>query len=65
MRIPHELQPLARQARKSGWSICPGNAGHLRWVSPDGAVIHTPGSPSTNRARVYTRWKLRRAGLSI
>lgn len=65
MRIPHELQPLAKAARKAGWVIDVRGSGHLRWTSPDGLVITSAASPSSNRTSLYVRWKLRHAGLDI
>lgn len=41
-----EINKLMRQARKQGWDITQINNGHLKWVSPIGAVLYTSFSPS-------------------
>jgi hypothetical protein len=65
MRVPHELQPLAKTAKRAGWSIEETSGCHLRWVGPAGAVVITGSSPSSRRAVRYLRSHLRRAGLRV
>lgn len=45
-----EINKLMRQARKQGWDILQIRNGHLKWVSPVGAVLYTSFSPSDRNA---------------
>lgn len=56
---------LARHAEAAGWSIELTRNNHLRWRSPDGAVVFSALSPSDRRAVRNVEKELRRAGLSI
>lgn len=62
-RIPEPLRALAQYARHAGWSITHLGSGHLRWRSPDGAVVVTASTPGDRRTALNERARLRRAGL--
>jgi hypothetical protein len=47
MHTPNkEVNKLMRQARKQGWNIMQIKNGHLKWVSPVGAIMYSSFSPS-------------------
>ena len=62
-RIPEPLRALARAAAARGWQISHLGSGHLRWKSPDGAVVVTASTPGDRRTALNERARLRRAGL--
>jgi hypothetical protein len=64
LKIPEAYRALARTALRLGWTISRHGSGHLRWLSPSGAVITTAGSPSDRRSIRNDRARLRRAGLT-
>jgi hypothetical protein len=58
-----ELSVALRRARKAGWTITLRGSGHLRWVSPAGAIVTTSATPSRSGVR-SALMDLKRAGLS-
>lgn len=63
--MPRMFRHLARAARDEGWSISYTGSGHLRWISPEGERVIRPSAPGKQRAYLYLRAALRRAGLSV
>lgn len=64
MKIPKDLKPLARQARRNGWRITYAGSGHIRWHSPGGHIITTSSTPRGGRhSDRNARHALRKAGL--
>lgn len=63
--ISKQLRPLAKRARRAGWTIEQRNGGHLTWTPPDGGpYIVSSFTPSDPRAVKNLRADLRRAGLA-
>lgn len=56
------LRSLAEDAAKQGWRIFMRPNGHLRWESPEGAVVFTSATPTDWRAVHRVRADLRRNG---
>jgi hypothetical protein len=63
IRVPEPLRATARLARRLGWRLSRSGTGHLRWESPDGAVVFTTSTPGDRRSTLNDRAELRRAGL--
>lgn len=57
-----DLEKLARQARRQGWTVETTGSNHLRWTSPSGRVIITGLTMSKTSVR-HAITKLRRAGI--
>ena len=55
---------LVDRARASGWTVAPTRNHHIRWRSPAGTVVISPGTPSEYRGLRNHRALLRRAGLN-
>lgn len=65
MKLPEAYRTVARLAASAGWRITRLGSGHLRWESPDGAVVITPSTPSCKRGVANAKARLRRAGLAV
>jgi hypothetical protein len=65
MKIPPDYRPLAKRARKAGWTITGTRNGHLAWTSPTGRTVFSPSTPSDRRSLANVVGKLRRAGLDV
>lgn len=67
MRLPGDVRPLAKKARKAGWALRRTPKGnHLQWVDPDGRVrVTSSSSPSDSHAVKNLRSDLKRAGLTV
>ena len=64
MKIAKDLRPVAKLARRQGWTLEQRKGGHLRWQPPAGDYIVTSATPSDARAVKNARRDLRRAGLA-
>jgi hypothetical protein len=61
-----ELGPLARLARRQGWSIVINGGQHWAWYPPgESKPVITGSSPGKGRAHANAVARLRRAGLKI
>jgi len=60
-----ELRELRRTAELAGWRVEDRKAGHLKWISPDGAVVFSSSTPSCRRGMLNHLAALRRAGLPV
>jgi hypothetical protein len=60
-----DLRELARVALAQGWQLTCRPGGHVKWLSPAGAVVFTPASPGGNRSNTNSKSQLRRAGLVV
>jgi predicted RNA binding protein YcfA (HicA-like mRNA interferase family) len=65
MSLRKEMQQIVKVARAQGWEVTPTRNGHLRFRSPDGAMIFGPSTPSEYRGVKNKIADLRRAGLVI
>jgi hypothetical protein len=63
--IPEMFRSAAAQVREQGWVIEATDGDHLRWISPDGAVVTSAKTPSDSRALPRHVSKLRQAGAVI
>lgn len=63
--IPALYRDLARQARDQGWTVEPGDGGHLAWRSPSGETVWSAASPSDRWSPKKVAADLRRAGAII
>jgi hypothetical protein len=64
MKIPEGLRSAYRAACETGWEVTRTRNGHLRWTSPGGYRVITPGTPHGGRHSMRnTLADLRRAGL--
>ena len=63
--VPKEYRNLAKQAKAAGWRIEVTGREHLRWTSPEGKVVFSSGTPSTQASRRALAGWLRRAGLEL
>lgn len=57
-----DLEKLARNARRAGWSVELTKGNHVRWTPPEGDFI-IGGLTSSSRGVQNLRARLRRAGL--
>jgi len=55
----------ARHAMERGWEVSLTNGGHLKFVSPTGAVLFTSSTASDWRTWKNFRSQLRRHGLDV
>lgn len=60
-----DLKEIVKVARKQGWEVTHTRNQHLRFRSPDGALVFSPSTPSDHRAIKNKIADLRRAGLEI
>jgi predicted RNA binding protein YcfA (HicA-like mRNA interferase family) len=65
VKIPRDLRPAAKQARKAGWTLSLTRGGHLAWHSPAGRTVFCPATPSDRRSVANVIGKLRRKGLKL
>lgn len=65
MKIPKEYRPIAKVARSQHWKITPTKNGHLMWMSPGGAKVFTPSTPSDWRSLPNVIRKLKHKGLVL
>lgn len=56
-----ELYELLAKAETDGWSIEETKRSHIQLKGPNGALIHTGGTPSDHRAVRNLRAQIRRA----
>jgi hypothetical protein len=66
MKIPKELRTEHRLARERGWTITIAGDGHVKWTSPEGAIVTTAHTfPRSGRGRSLNnaQARLRKAGL--
>lgn len=60
------IQPLVDAAHEQGWSVSHTPGGHIKFIAPDGAIVHGPSTPHGNkRSFENARAQLRRAGLKF
>jgi hypothetical protein len=55
-----EVKELIREAKAAGWKVTLTRNSHLKFVSPDGHVLHSGGTPGDWRAQRNLRAQLRR-----
>ena len=60
-----DIRELKAHAESQGWVVTPTKNGHLKWVSPAGAVVISPSTPSDWRSMKNHVAYLRRAGLHV
>lgn len=66
IKLPSDVRPLAKKARKAGWSLLRTPKNHLQWVDPTGRVqVTSSGTPTDSHAVKNLRGDLRRAGLAL
>jgi hypothetical protein len=65
MKIPKDMRPMAKIARRAGWTITMRHSGHLRWTRPDDRFATTGSTPSDRWAARNCRRDLRRMGLGV
>lgn len=68
VKIPKDMRPLVKRAKKAGWQVTPTGSGHVRLVNPDDLKrsVVLPTSPGyKSRSVKNARADLRRAGLKI
>lgn len=66
MRVKGPMRPLVLAAIEQGWGVTISGGGHLRFKSPDGALVFAPSTPSGGRRAVEnTAAELRRKGLKL
>lgn len=58
-----DVEKLIVIAKSEGWTCARCGSGHYKLVSPAGAIVILPFSPSSGRAFYYSRALLRRYGL--
>lgn len=65
MIVPKDFRPLAKAARKQGWTLATRGSGHISWTAPSGFVHYSESTPSDVRAVRNLRAALRRGGLVV
>jgi len=60
-----DLKRLIRLAKRAGWEVLRSGGGHLKFISPTGAITFCSWSPRGHRAFADARANLRRAGLEV
>jgi len=60
-----DMRELKALAESQGWKVTPTGGGHLKWVSPQGAIVFGPSTPSDWRSMKNHVGYLRRAGLRV
>jgi hypothetical protein len=64
-KLPKELRPAARRARRRGWTLAYTGTGHVRWVSPLGEQVVTASTTGGHGPGVRNAIAaLKRAGLT-
>ena len=63
--LAKEYRPLVTKAREAGCHIERTRKGHLLFVTPTGARVIAPGTPSDRRALLNTTAQLRRSGVPV
>jgi hypothetical protein len=58
-----DVERLIEIAKAAGWTCARCGSGHYKLVSPEGAIVILPFSPSSGRSFYYSRSLLRRYGL--
>ncbi len=65
VKIPAGLKRAYRAALAAHWTVSFTRNGHLKWTSPAGAVVFTPGTPSEYHSDKNSVALLRRNGLEV
>lgn len=65
MRLHRDIAPLAREARRQGWTVTHAKSGHVHFRSPSGRLVSCSHTPGTRNASQQVRADLRRAGLRL
>jgi hypothetical protein len=65
VRIPEAHADIAAELRGQGWTAEQAGSGHIRSISPDGAVVIASASPSDRRSKQALVMQLRQAGAVI
>jgi hypothetical protein len=60
-----ELKELKRLAELQGWTILRTNGDHLKWISPENAIVFSALTPSDNRAIKNHKSVLKRHGFVV
>ena len=63
--VRKDLRPLLREANEQGWVVTRLTNNHLRWVSPEGRVVHSSKNLNTPHVLHIIRRDLERAGLKL
>lgn len=66
IRVKKELRPLVAAAVEQGWDVSISGGGHLRFKSPNGAIVFAPSTPRGGKRSIEnTVAELRRKGLNL
>lgn len=60
-----DINQLTELAEDQGWTVSHTRKGHVKYVSPEGAVVIAPSTPGGPRAKLNTVALLRRTGLRV
>jgi hypothetical protein len=60
-----EINSLIVIAEKQGWNITQSRSGHIKWLSPTGAIVFSAFSPSDRHAYKNIKKQLIAKGIEI
>lgn len=58
-----DIEKIARQARKTGWTVTVTGGNHVKWISPNKEITLTSGLTANTRSWANFKVLLRKAGL--